>query len=219
MTKRVVTAEDGPTVRVNENYEPSKTSKVYINIKQLKDVILTGKILAIDPSTGSRSSMPGFAWFENGKLIESGEINVDFTDERHEKLYEIARTIREDFSEPDLIIIEYIPPVRYGRGGMNNISIMALQKSIGAILSARKIKYMLEVPAITWRNYKKPDYYKSDVKDAETLGYCAIGIAEFINKTDNEKKIKKAKVNKRINRKVIKSKKQKVKTKKRRVKK
>lgn len=162
----------------------TKTSKTYLKILTLKDIILTGKILSVDPSTGSASSQPGFAWFDKGQLIESGELPVDPRDERHIRLAEISRTIREDFEQPDLLIVEYIPPVRYGSKGMNNISLMALQKAIGAIMGARPIPYMLEIPAVTWKNYKPKDYKKSDEHDSVAMGICAITVARDILKNE-----------------------------------
>jgi len=160
----------------------SKTkSKTYQKIKPIRNVILKGNLLCIDPSTGSKSSNPGYAWFENGKLIESGEIIVDVTGNRNERLYEIARCIREDFAVPDVLIVEYIPPMTYkGRTNqMNTVSLMALQKAIGAIIGAVKVKHLLEIPAASWRAWKPDNYVKTDEMDAICLGLCAIGLARL----------------------------------------
>lgn len=161
----------------------SKTSKTYKKIQPIADIILNGKILAIDPSTGSQSSQPGYAWFEGGKLVESGEITVKVGEDRNVRLSEISRCIREDFDKPDVLIVEYIPPVTYGSGlKMNKVSIMALQKAIGAIIGARLVDNFLEIPAASWRSWKPDNYIKSDEMDSICLGLCAIGLAELAKK-------------------------------------
>jgi hypothetical protein len=159
----------------------SKQSKTYKRIEPIADIILTGKLLCIDPSTGSKSSVPGYAWYEKGKLVESGEILVDIGGDRNTRLSEISRCIREDFDKPDVLVVEYIPPITYKGGGnqMNNISIMALQKAVGAIIGARPVSHFVEIPASSWRKYKPKDYIKSDVADAECIGLCAIGLAKL----------------------------------------
>ena len=137
--------------------------------------------------------MPGYAWYEKGVLIESGIIEVDYRLNKSLRLYEIARTIREEFPVPDILVVEYIPPVSY-RGGMNNVAIMALQKSIGAIVGAHPFKNLLEIPASAWKAYKTEDYVKSDQDDAVMLGRCAI-MASLEIRAEDDIVIKK--VNKR----------------------
>lgn len=160
-----------------------KPSKTYTAISKCYNEILTGRVLAIDPSTGSASSKPGFAWFEKGELVESGEISLDITANRSKRLYEISRTVREEFDQPDVLVVEYIPPVTY-RGGnqMNGVSLMALQKAIGAILAAHPVEHLLEIPAAAWRKWKPESYIKSDEMDAISLGLCAIGTARQAKK-------------------------------------
>lgn len=158
----------------------NKTSKTYKAVHKYYSILLNGKMLAIDPSTGSKSSVPGFAWFENGELIESGTIEVNIQDNRSKRLYEIARTVREEFEMPDILVVEYIPPVSYS-GGMNGVSLMGLQKAIGAIVGARPFNNLLEIPASAWRNYKPPEYEKTDEWDAITIGLCAVEVARQVN--------------------------------------
>lgn len=166
-----------------------KKSKTYEAISKCYREILEGTMLAIDPSTGSKSSRPGFAWYEAGVLKESGEIQVDLKANRSKRLYEIARTVREEFPVPNVLVVEYIPPVTY-RGSatkMNGVSLMALQKAIGAIIGAHPFEHLLEIPAAAWRKYKPEDYQKTDEFDAITLGICAIETAKLVEKYKNEK--------------------------------
>lgn len=165
----------------------TKKSKTYQAIEACWREVLEGKMLCIDPSTGSQSSRPGFAWFENGELVESGEILVDIKENRSKRLYEIARTVREEFPVPDILAVEYIPPVTY-RGGnrMNGVSLMALQKAIGAIIGAHPFEHLLEIPSAAWKAYKTDDYEKTDEWDAITIGLCVVGTAEKIKTSRSE---------------------------------
>lgn len=162
----------------------NKTTKTYKQIEPLSELITTGRMLCIDPSTGSTSSKPGFAVYNQGELLEAGEIDLDVKMNRSKRLYEISRTIREEFQLADILCVEYIPPVSY-RGGMNSNAIMALQKAIGAILAAQPFEYLLEIPASAWKQAKDDDYYKSDMMDSVYLGKYVIDLAEhIINNSD-----------------------------------
>lgn len=157
----------------------NKKTIVYKNIKPIAPILLTGKVLCIDPSTGSHASLPGWAWFEGGEFKESGEIEVNIHANKSRRLFEIARTIREEFPTPDVLVVEYIPPVTF-RGGMNSIALMGLQRSIGAIMGAHPFEHLLEVPTAAWGKYKPEWYKKCDEHDAIVIGICAMAIARHI---------------------------------------
>lgn len=165
---------------------PAKTSKTYQAVSLCATEVLKGTMLCVDPSTGSKSSRPGYAWYEAGKLKESGEIIVDLKSNKSKRLYEIARTIREEFPEPDVLVVEYIPPVTYKTGNqMNGVSLMALQKAIGAILGARPFEHVLEIPASAWRSHKPAEYVKTDEWDSIVIGLCAINTAKQVLRNRN----------------------------------
>lgn len=149
-------------------------------IKDCQDCLLTGKLLAIDPSTGSRSSMPGYAVFNKGELIESGIIEVDLAGNRAEKLYEINRTLREEFDGPfDVVAVE---SAGYFVNKMSATSVLSLQRAIGAIIAAHPVKCLIEVPSNSWQKYVFPGYVKGDENDAICIGLCVIAIAKELNK-------------------------------------
>lgn len=166
----------------------AKKTKTYQAIEKCYKEILTGTMLCIDPSTGSKSSRPGYAWYEKGHLKESGEITVDLGANRSKRLYEISRCVREDFPKPDILVVEYIPPVSYKGTAtrMNTVSLMALQKAIGAIMAAHPFEHLLEIPASAWRVYKPDNYEKTDEFDAICLGICAVETALKIQEANNE---------------------------------
>ena len=59
--------------------------------------LIEGHVLAIDPSSGSRDSMPGYAVFFKGQLLDSGLIEVARGRELNRKLFIIGETLRTQF--------------------------------------------------------------------------------------------------------------------------
>lgn len=158
---------------------PAKLAKYKQMIKDCADCCLTGRMLAVDPSTGSKSSMPGYAIFDKGELVESGIITVDLAGNRSERLYEINRTLREDFTGPfDVVAVE---SAGFFIGKMNPASIISLQRAIGAIIAAHPVKCLVEVPSNVWQKHAYKGYIKGDEQDAICIGLCVINTAkEFI---------------------------------------
>ena len=152
-----------------------KKSKTFIKVSKLTDPILNGKMLAIDPSTGSASSMPGYALYENAELVESGIFEID-PRRRNYRFYDIARILREEFPPVDLLAVEYIPAIRY-KGGVSQTTVMKLGKAVGAILSAKEWPNIIEVPTASWKWHKPDNYEKTDEWDAITIGLCCINLA------------------------------------------
>ena len=165
----------------------SKTSKIYQAVKANADTVLNGRLLAIDPSTGSRSSMPGFAVFKQGQLIESGIIQIKYDQAQNIRLHRIVETLRNEFQKPDIIAFENIPPVSFKGGiGMNSNAVTSLQRAVGAIISCWDCP-AVPVATSAWKGYKGEDYKKSDEWDSICIGRCVIGIAKDIKKEEQER--------------------------------
>lgn len=158
----------------------SKTTKIYKSVAACYRDILEGTFIAFDPSTGSQSSMPGYAIFINGNLTESGIIKVNPADRKNVKLFSITESLRTEFPQADVIAIENIPPVRYNRkGAMDGWAIVALQRAVGAIMGCFNCEYVEVAPA-SWQKYKFEGYDKSDEHDSICIGLCCIDIAKQI---------------------------------------
>lgn len=151
-------------------------------IADCRECIIDGCMLAVDPSTGSTSSMPGYAVFKNGELIESGTITVDLKGNRAERLFEINRTLREDFKEYTFDVIA-VESAGYFIGKMNPASIISLQRAIGAIIAAFPVKCLVEVPSNVWQKHKFKGYVKGDEQDAICIGLCVLNTAIALKKT------------------------------------
>lgn len=154
-----------------------KQSKVDYQVAKCKSALLEGTVLAIDPSSGSASSLPGYALFRCGELIDSGVIDLKVGWELHRRLSQLATTLREDFEEVDVLVLENIPVTGFGRSSKAHASLI---KAVGAILSSAKYKALVEISPSTWRAYIKrhadefTEYEKSDEWDAIIMGYCIL---------------------------------------------
>lgn len=146
-------------------------SKYEKDLAKLGSLPISGTLIAIDPSSGSVGSMPGFALFKAGRLLEAGTIRVTPGNDIHTRLFELRRSLMEDFETPDILVTENIPPFM---GGGFNRAILNLHYSVGVILSVFLAK-TIRVTPITWqKNINKETYRKSDTNDAIMMGLKVI---------------------------------------------
>lgn len=149
--------------------------------------VLTG-LLSIDPSVGSASSMPGWAFYLKGELLASGtiKIGVNLPLERKMQIlkYEMDK-LYERFS-PEVLAYEHITPLFRGGngfGGMDANSHVSLCKGLGAILAAGTDvcpKYYVKVRAAVWKKLVSKSHIKGDEADAQEIGRIVIDLAKFI---------------------------------------
>lgn len=155
-----------------EQFAVIPTSKMETQVAAIVGTVLEGKLLSIDPSSGSKQSLPGYAVWEAGKLKDSGVIEIEPSEYINIKLQRIADSLRDEFEIPDALVLENIPPrVGFSRGSIN------LHRSVGAIMSAVRCQAIIEVAPISWRKYIPENYKKTDENDAIMFGYTVIATA------------------------------------------
>lgn len=162
---------------------------VRAKVLPIKDIILKGNVLAIDPSCVSSSSKPGWALYVKGKLKASG--TVDGIDPRlplETRLQLLGKYCREEFEEPDVLVIEHIQ-----MGG--RISMQSTIRATGAILGNFECEHVISISPLAWGSYAvkllnlegKTDFlkykeykqvYKGDEEDAKWLGRTVIELAK-----------------------------------------
>lgn len=151
-------------------------SKLALEVEQYRDLVQNGEMLAVDPSSGSSGSLPGYALFRKGQLVDAGTIELPRgTRPLANRLFLLRNALATSFDKPDLLTIELISPVMPSKGGAflhKNAS--SLIKAVGAILSTWDVP-VLEVSPMTWHSMTPPTYKKDDVQDA-----CMIGWAVFL---------------------------------------
>ncbi len=117
---------------------------------------MMGKVLCIDPSSGSASSKPGFAYFEGGVLKEIGDINVQGGRPLWIRLQELGGALRKYWPDVDVLITENIPPfmAKGKEAQWRNVAVVNLHKSIGTILGAVEAKAFVEVTPGSWHKFQ-----------------------------------------------------------------
>jgi hypothetical protein len=153
-------------------------SKIDANINRYYQTILSGTILVIDPSSGSSSSMPGYAIYEHGILKDQGYIDVPIPNDIHVRLRYIMQCIQKQFPIVDILVIEDIP-IRMGRF-TSGVAVRNLHRSIGVFLAAVKCNTVIEITPASWRRYiDAAKYAKADWNDAIVMGYTVVDKARL----------------------------------------
>lgn len=166
----------------------TKTSKLYPLMQKYHKLLLKGTLLSIDPSIGSNSSMPGWAVYTAGELIDSGTIAIPPKDEVPVRLQLLSRKVRQliDMYKPDIMIYEEIPSQRHGGGNANAHA--SLLKAVGTILSVEGPVGHLGLHPQTWKRLTRDGYEKGDEEDAIEMGWIALDIAHWFSENPSTSK-------------------------------
>jgi len=151
-------------------------------LKAQKNKLLTGRILSIDPSSGSISratgerSQAGWAVFDKASLESSGIITITGYD-KTQRLQDLANTLSTEFDEKfDLLIMENI---------WGYIAHQTLVQACGAIIANTQTDMCIEINMKRWQGVanRLGGWTKSDENDAIYLGAAAMCLAEGYNHT------------------------------------
>lgn len=159
----------------------SKTSKAYESIATCVKELTEGLVISTDPSIGSTSSMPGWAVYRAGVLIDSGIFEIPPHKSIPDRLCILHNHFRKLYIKypPDVLVYEEIPAQRHGGGG-NAWGHASLLKSVGAILSVPGPENYVGILPISWKKLTRPEYVKGDEADAVEIGHIVLGIARTI---------------------------------------
>lgn len=152
---------------------------MYQAVSVLSSDLCDGTVLVIDPSIGSSSSLPGWAIYKAGNLIDSGIIH---TGGSHLHLWQRARRLKTALETLcgeynfDVLVYEDIPAT----SGFNQNAIASLLKAVGIVLACTTSSHVLGIHPASWKNYVRPEYIKGDKEDAIEIGYIVISLAERI---------------------------------------
>lgn len=159
-----------------------KTTKTYKELYKCRKVILNGTFISIDPSIGSRSSMPAWAVYKKGRKIaaDTFDINADATlhqraQELHSQVYRLYKQYK-----PKLLVYEDIPDRAYG--GRSATGHASLLKAVGIILGVPGPREGVGLRPTVWIPRARKSYVKGDMQDAIEIGYVAIKLAKEIEK-------------------------------------
>ncbi len=168
----------------------SKDSQLYSGIEKYHKLVTQGRVLSIDPSIGSTSSMPGWAVYQAGELQESGTLRIEVVESIPIRLQELARQMRELIRQyqPDILVYEEIPAQRHGGG--NAVAHASLLKAVGVILSIPGPTSWLGIYPKSWKRLARASYKKGDEEDACEIGYCVYEVARWYEREEAGKKAK-----------------------------
>ena len=152
-------------------------AKYIQQIRGVRDALLGGKVLAVDPSSGSSGSMPGWCTFDASTPTDSGTIEV-VRDPAYfnRQLHSLNTCLRSQFDVPDVLVIEHIAPIFSGGAARQFSNTHRLHQGIGAIMAAFHCP-MVSIPPSIWKKYAPENYEKTDENDAIMLGIAAINTA------------------------------------------
>ena len=177
----------GKRVKKHKLISGPKTSASRLDqaISKHIEKIETGTLLAIDPSSGSEKSQPGYALFKQGKLVDSGLVRIRPGVELSNRLYNLSKSLREDFDQPDLLVTEHLAPfMGEGKGSFfSTRNVISLHQSVGVIMSIWDVP-VLTVSPRSWHALTPDNYLKSDENDAIMIGWTVLAKCHLITAKD-----------------------------------
>lgn len=162
--------------------------------KACKYEIMDGALLAIDPSAGSNSSMPAYAVYHKGELIESGALLLDIKLPLAQRLFILSNDIRDIYAKYSPLVLAYedIPAQAYGRNATGHATLL---KAVGAVLAATgggtDPNHTVPVAPRVWKRLARPWYTKSDENDAIEIGWVVTELAKQLIEQEQSKQSKK----------------------------
>jgi hypothetical protein len=166
----------------------SRTSQTYKEIRENTELLITGRVISIDPSMGSSSSMPGWAVYNAGELVGSGIINLQETGGhgiRLNTLYHQLLYLNTKY-EPQVLVFEKIPVSAHG--GRSQVSHASLLMALGVTLAAFPLLPQVGIMPISWKKMVRDTYRKGDEEDAIEMGWIVIKSAMDIEEQNPKRK-------------------------------
>ena len=158
---------------------PAPSTVLYKEVKAATHLVLTGRLIAVDPSCGSTSSMPAIAVYERGIFVRSELLFLDTDKSLEERLSDLGHLCSE--LKCDVLAYEDIPPVRFHKSGRTSAaSQSSLIKALGAILGTITATQYVGLRPSVWKRMTGPNYVKSDEGDATEMGEIVVRVARYI---------------------------------------
>lgn len=175
--------------RINRSRKPriiplvGRGTTAYDQVRSASEKIQYGTILAVDPSCGSRSSMPAYAVLEAGEIVDSGVIQLDVDDALEVRLGHLYMTIANLVKTHgvDVLVYEEIAARPFGARRFANHAHASLLKSVGVVLAAGLgVRHYVGLRPSVWKKLASPTYRKGDEEDAREMGLISVRIAQSL---------------------------------------
>lgn len=172
----------------------SKTNKLYKSLGKNKrfNKALDGTVLVIDPSCGSRSSLPGYSVYCRMELIDSGTLPITLGAPLFKRLHQMRgfiHLVENKYGPVDLAVLEEIP---VAKGRFTDKGLASLMQAVGATVASISCQHIVFIHPLTWRAWMPAGYVKGDRADAELMGSVVLEYARSIKGEKAKPKVKKA---------------------------
>lgn len=166
----------------------SKTSQTYKEIREYTELLITGRVISIDPSMGSSSSMPGWAVYNAGELVGSGTINLQEVGGHGIRLNTLYSELLHlsVLYKPQVLVFEKIPVSAHN--GRSQVSHASLLMALGVTLAAFPVIPQVGIMPISWKKMVRDTYRKGDEEDAIEMGWIVIKSAMDIEEQNPKRK-------------------------------
>jgi hypothetical protein len=160
----------------------AKETKLQRTLRRFPEKVLHGRMLVVDPSSGSTTSMPGYAEFLNGVLVDSGTIQIPYSKAVHKRLRYLRDCLDRDFANEryDVLVLESLSIMQSTRRRAMSL----LLESVGVFLACIESDEVAYVAPASWHAYVRrkygDSYVKSDEADARVMGELVIEEAKAI---------------------------------------
>jgi Holliday junction resolvasome RuvABC endonuclease subunit len=160
---------------------------------ELKDGILDGQMIAIDPTSGTinrstgEASVAGWAYFDCGNLVNSGVIEIPTNKRKEDRFRDLLSILHTEFDETyDVLALEDIPLARR-RGNFNTSQ--TLIQACGVYIAGLSGE-LVELNSHTWQAVARRigGWTKGDESDAQYIGIAAIAFASGYSQSFSEKR-------------------------------
>lgn len=163
---------------------PGKNTQIYSEIRQCAPLIVAGGLLSIDPSIGSMSSMPGFAYYYAGRLVASGTVDIDPTGTRSARLKHLYEALHKMSSQLVIDVCAYEQVPVSAHGGRSQVSHASLLMASGVVQAAVSAEHFVGIMPVVWKCRARETYKKGDEEDAIEMGYIVVELAKQIAEKD-----------------------------------
>ncbi len=154
-------------------------SSAYLaQVRRVADQILNGRVLIVDPSAGSLTSLPAFCVLEGGKVVDIGVIPVpaELLGKRwtiDKRLYSIGKSLRDRFpGKFDVLCVEYLHHTPMGNTVMPSFQHNTM--SHGTIYASVQASHRVDISPWSWHQLRPYNYVKSDLVDVQLMAQCLL---------------------------------------------
>lgn len=147
--------------------------------------ILEGRMLVLDPSSGSYEHSPAYSMWERGKLVDAKAIPVPGkyigrAQLKFHRAHHISSWMRDNLPAVDICVVECTRDEPDSKTVMQSfVTLKGIEMTMAAAAVPRVLEdlYYIALHPTTWRLGMPADYVKDDIQDSIQIGQTVIAMA------------------------------------------